>query len=913
MNDLRNFPALNAGYVLDLYERWRRDPAAVDPSWHAFFAHLAPGDTVAAVAPAAPSADWPKLFAAVRLAEAIRTRGHLAADLNPLAPPPPEPSLRPEAYGLTEADLERLPAHLVGGPVAEGAAHAGEAIARLRAVYCGPLGFEFAHLDDDDQRRWWQDAVESGRFWPPLDPELGRRLLRRLTQVEAFERYLHRAFFGQKRFSIEGTDTLVPLLDEVVAMAAAQGAEEVRLGMAHRGRLNVLAHLLDKPYEKILEGFLEPNPEGVADAPDDFSGDVKYHLGWETERASDGRRVRLRLAPNPSHLEAIDPVLLGMTRAAQSRTDRAGAPEVDPRRAVAVLVHGDASFPAQGIVAETLNLMALPAYRVGGTIHILANNQIGFTTEPWEGRSTRYASDLAKGFGIPVVHVNADEPLACLTAARLAVAYRAAFGRDVVIDLVGYRRWGHNEGDDPSFTQPTLYERIAAHPTVRQRWAERLVEAGALAPEEPDRWLEEALAAMAEAHRRAEATGPSAPEDGNGRRRVEEPATAVPRERLQELNDALLAWPPGFAAHPRLARVLERRREAFDRGEIDWGHAEALAFASLLADGVPVRLTGQDSERGTFSHRHAVLHDVRTGERLVPLQRLPHARASFEIANSPLSEAAVLGFEYGFSVAAPEALVLWEAQFGDFANGAQVIIDQFLASARAKWGQRSGVVLLLPHGYEGQGPEHSSARVERFLQLAAEGNLRIANCTTAAQYFHLLRRQALLLAVDPRPLVLFTPKSLLRHPRALARAEELAHGRFRPVLIDAEAPEDVTRLILCSGKVYVDLVEAEGRSPYAAVARLEELYPFPQAALEALLPRLPQLQEVVWVQEEPRNMGAWRYVEPRLRALFGEVPVRYVGRPERASPAEGSLARHKAEQARLVREAWADVPTPARA
>jgi 2-oxoglutarate dehydrogenase E1 component len=662
---------------------------------------------------------------------------------------------------------------------------------------------------------------------------------------------------------------------------------------------------------------------------DEASGDVKYHMGWTDEKEIGGANVRVTLSPNPSHLEFVDPVVIGMTRAAQDDTSHPGPPRVDADAALAVLIHGDAAFPGQGVVSETLSMSGLRGYSVGGALHVIANNQVGFTTDPSEARSTRYASDLAKGFEVPVVHVNADDAEACLAVARLAFAYRQKFHKDFVIDLVGYRRWGHNEGDEPLFTQPRMYEVIRTHPTARERLAARLVEEGVLTQAEADAALQRvtdelsrALESLGGGHGHAHGHDDDTPST-NGRH-PEAMETGVPAERLRELNAGLLSLPEGFTPNPRLDKnVLQKRREALDSGkaDVDWGHAEALAFASLLADGTPVRLSGQDAERGTFSHRHAVLHDARTGARHDTLASLPQARASFEVLNSPLSEMAVLGFEYGYSVCDPQALVLWEAQFGDFANGAQVIIDQYLAASAQKWEQRSGVMLLLPHGYEGQGPEHSSARLERFLQLCAQDNLRVANCTTAAQYFHLLRRQAALLAADPRPVVVMSPKSLLRHPLANATLEQLTSGRFQPLLLDRPfggQAEEVTRLLLCSGKVYVDLIGGtddqkkerlaiEGAAR-VAIGRVEELYPFPADTVAKAIAGFPALREVVWVQEEPRNMGAWSFVAPRLREVVGELPLRYEGRPERASPAEGYAHRHSAEQARIVRAALADSP-----
>ncbi|HEX5724816.1 MAG TPA: 2-oxoglutarate dehydrogenase E1 component [Longimicrobiaceae bacterium] len=924
MTDFREFHGPNAAYVQELYDRWRIDPQSVEAPWGEYFASLPaePGAAAPAAAAGGPAVDVDKLVAARELTRTIRVRGHTLARLDPLGSAPRvDPAVEPAFFGLTEGDLEALPASVSLGHDPR-SPHALAEVRRLRGLYSGTTGFEYHHIPVPEERAWMRQAIERGSYAQPLPPERKRWLLERLSQVEGFEKFLHRAFFGQKRFSIEGTDAMVPMLDEIIREAAAAGATDVLIGMAHRGRLNVLTHVLEKPYALMLKGFQSAQQQPDIDAaqnPDEHSGDVKYHMGWRDDREVDGRPVAVWLSPNPSHLEFVNPVVVGMTRAAQDDTSRPGPPQVDHSRALAVLIHGDAAFPGQGVVAETFNLQSLPGYAVGGTLHLIANNQVGFTTDPWQARSTRYASDLAKGFEVPVVHVNADDPEACLAVARLAHAYRVKFGKDFVIDLVGYRRWGHNEGDEPLFTQPVMYEAIRTHPTARARLAQALVAEGVVTQEEADAVLQRVLDELAgalESLGEAEGYADEEEHSRNGHRADEE--TAVPAETLRALNEALLTRPEGFTPNPRLEKnVLQKRRDALgEQGGIDWGHAETLAFASLLAEGVPVRLTGQDAERGTFSHRHVVLHDARTGDRLNVLATLPQARASFEIHNSPLSEMAAVGFEFGYSVGDPQALVLWEAQFGDFANGAQVIIDQYLAASYQKWQQTSGLTLLLPHGYEGQGPEHSSARLERFLQLSAEDNLRVANCTTSAQYFHLLRRQARLLDADPRPLVVMSPKSLLRHPLAASRLEQLAAGRFQPVLPDSGLEEragEVTRLVLCSGKVYVDLAarrEALEGAERVAVARVEELYPFPAEELERVAAALPALQEVVWVQEEPKNMGAWSFVVPRLAALLGEAP-RYVGRPERASPAEGYAHRHAAEQERIVREALAGAPEPA--
>ena len=845
------------------------------------------------------------------LVTAYRTHGHLAARLDPLGSEPVgDPALEPERREpkLTE-ELQRLiPAELLGVHVP------GETLAdvlpQLREVYCGTSAYEIEHIADHEQRVWLRTVIESRRYHHTLSADDRRRLLERLTEVEGFERYLRRAFLGQKQFSVEGLDAMVPMLDEAIALAAEEGGHEVVLGMAHRGRLNVLAHVIGRPYETILREFEgERTLEAVVADPEGGTGDVKYHLGAQGTRRTAAGEITVTLASNPSHLEAVDPVVEGRTRAEQTdRSTRTGF--VDSSVAMPVQIHGDAAFPAQGVVAETLNLADLDGYSTGGTLHLIANNQIGFTTEPADARSTRYSSDLAKGFDLPIIHVNADDPEAALSAVRLAMGFRRHFCTDIVIDLVGYRRHGHNEQDEAAYTQPLMAARIEQQPSVREQYARALVEQGVITQEDVDAMAARVDATLKEAHERLKTTF------GQGESKVAfegripastgaEVVTAVPGERLRALNDELLRVPDGFTVNPKLAKQLERRQGALDEGGIDWGQAEELAFGSLLVEGIPIRLTGQDTERGTFSHRHLVLHDAQNGQAYAPIQNLNEAAASFEIHNSPLSEEACLGFEYGYSVAAPEALVAWEAQFGDFVNGAQVAIDQFIVSGLSKWGQTSRLTLLLPHGYEGNGPEHSSARLERFLQLAAQENIRITNCTTAAQYFHLLRRQAL----DPsaRPLVVMTPKGLLRLKQAASALSELAESSFRPVLGDATVdPARVRRLVLCSGKVYYDLVghESRGQADWIAVGRLEQLYPFPVTEAAALVRSFPQLEELVWVQEEPQNMGPWRAIRHRLEeALSQGVRLRYVGRPWRASPSEGYPTAHLREQDRIVREA----------
>jgi 2-oxoglutarate dehydrogenase E1 component len=769
--------------------------------------------------------------------------------------------------------------------------------------------YEVEHVTNAAERAWLREAIETERYRQPLLPAEKRRLLERLSRVETFERYLRRTFLDQKTFSLEGVDVLVPMLDTALELAAEAGVQLTVLGMAHRGRLNVLAHLCGRPYEWLLRKFEADRAlDGRAADPE---GDVKYHLGAAAVARTRAGEIAVTLLPNPSHLEAVDPVVEGFARAEQTNRS-SGAGLQDPATALAVLVHGDAAFAGQGVVMETFNLRNLGGYSTGGTLHLIANNQVGYTTDPSEGRSTRHPSDLVKGFGVPIVHVNADDPEAALAAVRLAMAYRMEFGQDFVVDLIGYRRPGHNEQDEPAYTQPRTAERIQRHPTVRELYARRLREEGLVSAEEADSLVESVAAELRSAREALEPSSAhaAAPTRVVSTPGVADPVTAVSAERLRSLARGLGDVPPGFTVHPKLARQLERRRKALDEGGIDWAQAEALALSSLLVEGTPIRLTGQDTERSTFSHRHLVLHDAATGERYAPIQHLGEARAAFEVHNSPLSEYAALGFEYGYAVAAPEALVLWEAQFGDFANGAQIVIDQFIVAGGSKWGQTSRLTLLLPHGYEGNGPEHSSARLERFLQSAAEDNITVANPSTAAQYFHLLRRQAL--DARPRPLIVMTPKKLLRTREASARMEELSGGRFAPVLDDAAVDNRrVRRLVLCSGKVGHDLATHEERAgaEHVAIARLEQLYPFPERAVAEAIAGYPALAEVVWAQEEPLNMGAAGWIRHRLEEVVpAGLPLCYVGRPRRASPSEGEAAEHRVEQERIIRDALA-MPT----
>ena len=953
-----NLEGLNAGYVAQLFEDYLDSPGSVPSEWRTAFetddaildllpglralldarangaperavpsapvavtpvevapVEVMPSATAAEVAPPAEVDETllGGVAAAMALVKAYRMHGHLAARLDPLGSEPTGdpaldesrlvPALTPELQARIPARLLRL--YVDGDTLLE-------VLPRLREVYCGSIAYEIEHISDHAERVWLRQAIESGRFREPLAADRQIALLRRLSQVEGLEQYLRKSFLGQKQFSLEGLDVLVPMLDETIEIAAADGAHEIVIGMAHRGRLNVLCHTVGQSYESVLREFEgERTIDAVVSDPEGGTGDVKYHHGASGARQTAAGEIEITLSPNPSHLEAVGPVVEGRARAEQ--TDRTGGAALhDPSVALPVLIHGDAAFPGQGVVAETFNLQSLEGYSTGGTLHLITNNQVGFTTDPTESRSTRYSSDLAKGFDVPIVHVNADDPEAAIGAIRLALAYRAEFGHDAVVDLVGYRRFGHNEQDEPAYTQPLLVERIERQPTVRARYADQLVATGTLSADAAAALAAESLAELRAAHERLKATLVEMPSNGGGLARDEVSTattgdaviTAVAEDRLLALNEQLLVVPDGFTVNPKLARQLERRREAVHGGGIDWGQAEVLAFASLLEEGIPIRLSGQDTERGTFSHRHLVLHDSATGETFTPVQNLPGANASFEVYNSPLSEYAALGFEHGYSIAAPDALVLWEGQFGDFVNGAQIVIDQFIAAGRSKWGQTSRLTLLLPHGYEGNGPEHSSARLERFLQQGAQENIRIANCSTSAQIFHLLRRQAL--DATARPLVVMTPKGLLRLKQASSTLRDLSAGAFRAVIDDPVADRSgIRRLALCSGKIYYDIVghQARAAASSVAVARLEQLYPFPVEAVGALLSGYPGLVEFVWVQEEPQNMGAWRSLRHRLEEAAGAVPVRYIGRTWRASPSEGYPTAHLREQDRIVRAA----------
>jgi 2-oxoglutarate dehydrogenase E1 component len=910
MSAERVFHGPNLGYILELYDQFLADPDSVDAATRQFFRDWTPPALPAAEPGILQNGEPLTLSRAAELAQAIRARGYLAASLDPLGRAPiGDPTLTLEFHHLQSGDLLKLPAQAAGLP----GKNAYEAIEQLRAIYCRTIGYDYGHIRIPEERSWLYQAAESGRYRGQVDET---RLLERLTQIEAFELFLHRLYPGKTRFSIEGLDMLIPMLDEIVGAAVRREICAILIGMAHRGRLNVLAHVLQKPYSQILAEFKDPQGHATWDELG-WTGDVKYHMGGYRLPKNDQKiDLVMRMPANPSHLEMVDPFIVGMARAADESVDHPGAPQVYENASLPILVHGDASFTGQGIVSETFNLSRLPGYTTSGNLHIIANNQLGFTATDVELRSSLHASDPAKGYEIPVIHVNADDPRACIEAARTAFAYRQEFHKSFVINLIGYRRYGHNEGDEPRFTQPVMYREIDDHATVRQLWAAGLAAQGMLEAGQAEAWLQERmqeLQAINDQLQPEEALDePVPPVPPRGA--AQKVKTAVPLKQLVALNQALLQFPEDFKLNPKLAKAVERRSSLLAEGaesKVDWATAEELAFASILQEGISIRLTGEDSARGTFSQRHAVFYDAQTGQAHIPLQSFPQSRAAFTVLNSPLSEAGAVGFEVGYNVQAPERLVLWEAQYGDFVNNAQTVIDEFLLAGRAKWGHTPSLVLLLPHGNEGMGPDHSSARIERFLSLAAENNVRIAYPSTAGQYFHLLRRQARLLKTDPLPLVVFTPKGLIRHPLTASSAVQLAEDGWQPVIDDLEYPGErgaVENLLLCSGRIYIDLVTSDLRPKNLddAIVRVEQLYPFPQQALEAVLAGYPGLERVIWVQEEPANMGAWDYLRRRLRQLLEKdgLPLFYVGRPESSSPAEGSSTLHRINQQALIEQAF---------
>ena len=931
----------NAAFIEDLYARFLSDPSAVDAGWQGVFEGL--GEDLGAVLTAARGASWtprpsdapvpgggeaaaaiagieaPEALNSVRaslralmMIRAYRVRGHLIADLDPLGLERRDhhAELDYRTYGFGEADLDRP--IFIDNVLGLRRPSLRDIDTVLRSTYCGAIGFEFMHIQGPEEKAWIQERIEGQEYRPRFSADGRRNILRRLTRAEGFEHFLQRKYVATKRFGLEGAESLLPALEAIIRRAAELGVCDIILGMPHRGRLNVLANVMGKPYTAIFSEF-----QGQAAHPADVqgSGDVKYHLGTSSDRDIEGRSVHLSLTPNPSHLEAVDPVVLGKARAKQVQLG-----DSERTKVLAVLMHGDAAFAGQGLIAECFGLSELRGYKTGGTVHLIVNNQIGFTTSPGYARSSPYPSDVAKAVQAPIFHVNGDDPEAVVHAARVATEFRQIFHKDVVLDMFCYRRHGHNESDEPSFTQPAMYRKIAAHPTTRELHAARLSAAGVLAAADAEEMVETYRQRLDEEFDAAKSYKPNKADWLEGRwtglsvasGEARRGKTAVDSSTLRKVGRALSEVPADFNAHRTIRRQLEAKRNAIEAGEgIDWATAEALAFGSLLLEGYPVRLSGQDCGRGTFSHRHSVLVDQDSEARYLPLNNIAEGQAAYEVVDSMLSEAAVLGFEYGYTQAEPTALVLWEAQFGDFANGAQVIIDQFLASGESKWLRMSGLVMLLPHGHEGQGPEHSSARLERYLQLSAEDNWQVVNCTTPASYFHVLRRQ---IHRDFRkPLIVMTPKSLLRHKLAVSRLADMGPKQsFHRLLWDAGAlAEDsaIRRVVLCSGKIYYDLFEARAERGIedVVVLRLEQLFPVPAKALDVELRRFKGA-DVVWCQEEPANMGAWSFIAPHIEAALAKIGAktkrpRYIGRPAMASPSEGTLKAHNDHQREIVEAA----------
>ncbi len=919
--------AANAAFIEAAYESWLQDPDSVDPTWRAFFQGFTLGSTgtspaaalAAALAPSssasaaatAPIIDSLKQSRVHHLINTYRAIGHVEAHLDPLGDrPAPHPKLSLDHFNLSESDLDT--SFDIGTYLGGGQMKLRDIVANLRSTYSDRIGVEYTHIQDVEVRQWLQERMESSRNQPDFSASEKVRILRRVHKAELFERFLHTKYVGQKRFSLEGGETMIAAVDSIIEHCPSVGVEEVVMGMAHRGRLNILTSVMRKNFDVLFEQFSENYiPETVGG-----DGDVKYHLGYEAilDTAS-GKQVEVRLAANPSHLEIVNPVVEGKARARQRIR---GA--IDERwRVLPLLIHGDAAFAGQGIVAETLQFSQLPGYKTGGTVHIVINNQIGFTTEPHDSRSTRYCTDVAKMIEAPIFHVNGDDPEAVCHLARLALEFRVKFQRDVVIDMYCYRKHGHNETDEPAFTQPLLYKKIATHPQVSAVLTRKLVAEGTITEAKADaikteysealeKNLEKAKAsettksakraAAAEAKKFAGSTAVFQPDF-----HFKKVSTGVSTELIDRVVRGLATLPEGFKPNPKIKRFLDARVAAHQSGgPIDWGFAEALAFGTLVLEGKPIRLSGQDCERGTFSHRHAVLHDMETNATYAPLQNLAPDQARFCVYNSLLSEAAVLAFDYGYSLDYPDLLCMWEAQFGDFANGAQVVIDQFLAAGESKWHRTSGLVLLLPHGYEGQGPEHSSARLERFLQLCAEDNIQVANITTPANFFHALRRQVV--RDVKKPLVVMSPKSLLRHPAAVSKLTEFTTGGFQEIIDDPSAPEKPKRLIFCSGKVYYDLCDyrTKHQTTDTAIVRIEQLYPLHKNAIAKLADHYTGAR-VIWCQEESQNMGAWSYIAPQLSEIFGFLPL-YAGRDAAASPAVGALALHRFEHAALLQDAF---------
>jgi len=904
----------NADVLESAYRSWLENPESVDATWRAFFQGFTLGTSGNLLTDVGGQPGGVSLLQSLKQSQVhsliyhYRSIGHLQAHLDPLSdPPPPSPRLQLGEFHLSEEDLDS--SFDVGHFLSGGQMKLRDIADSLRETYCGRIGVEYIHIQNTEIRRWLQERIEPDRLRPHFTTPQKIRILRRLHKAELFEKFLHTKYVGQKRFSLEGGDTLIAALDAAIEQCPQDGVEELVLGMAHRGRLSVLANILRKPFDVLFEQFSENYiPHAVGG-----DGDVKYHLGYEAVLdTTAGKKVEVRLAANPSHLEIVNPVVEGKVRARQ----RILGDTVERRKVLPFLIHGDAAFAGQGVVAETLNFSQLPGYCTGGTLHFVINNQIGFTTLPSEARSTHYCTDVAKMIEAPIFHVNGDDPEAVCLVTLIALEYRLKFKRDVVVDMYCFRRHGHNEADEPAFTQPTLYRKIASHPLVSTIYTEKLIAEGSITQAGSDAIKAEYTAAMEASFAKAKASeaekaGQDPSEKFRGSTAIFQPVyqhkpvnTGISPALLEKCVQGLTKVPASFKLNPKIKRLLENRAQAYkEGGPVDWGFGEALAFGSLLLEGIPIRLSGQDCERGTFSHRHAVLYDYETREKYVPLMHLDEKQERFCVYNSLLSEAAVLGFDYGYSLDYPRMLCLWEAQFGDFANGAQVVIDQFIVSSESKWQRNSGIVLLLPHGYEGQGPEHSSARPERYLQACAENNIQVTNLTTPAQLFHALRRQ--MHRDFKKPLIVMSPKSLLRHPAAVSRIEDFTTGGFQEILDDPASPAKPARLILCTGKVYYDLVEYREKNNItdAAIIRIEQLYPLHRNRLAELADKYGHATRLIWSQEEPQNMGAWTWIAPQLEEIFGHRAT-YAGRDAAASPAVGALAMHKFERAALLQDAF---------
>jgi len=916
-----NFGA-NLGLMLDLYDDYLQDPSSVPEDLQVLFSTIKTGEAHIEAKPTTDGggsqAGDSTIKRVMRLIDNIRQYGHLKADIYPVNPPERQnvPKLEIEDFDLDKETLEKISSGIVSEHFKDIYDNAYDAIVRMERRYKGPIAFEYTHINNNKERVWLKRRIETP-YKASLNDNQKKELFKKLAHVEGFEKYLHKNFVGAKRFSIEGVDTLVPMLQHTITLAGNEGIKNIQIGMAHRGRLNVLTHVLEKPYEMMISEFMHTDPmkflpeDGSLELTSGWTSDVKYHLGGVKTTNSYGIEQRISLANNPSHLEIVAPVVAGKTRAAQDNTHQVGAPSTDfLHKAMPIIIHGDAAYPGQGINFETMNLGSLKGYSTGGSLHIITNNRIGFTTEPIDGRSTTYSSDVAKGYDVPILHVNADDVEATIEAIEIAMEFRKEFHKDVVIDLVGYRRYGHNEMDEPSITNPVPYQNIRKHDSVEILYGKKLVDEGIISEDEMNEVIDGVQKEMRTAHDKIDKNDKMNNPDMEKPESLQLPLQSDTKDfsfdHLKEINDAMLDYPKDFHVLKKLNKVLEKRREPFEKEEglVDWAQAEQLAFATILQDGTSIRLTGQDSERGTFSHRHAVLHDEENGNTFTPLHHVPQQQATFDIHNSPLSEAAVVGFEYGYNVENKGNFNIWEAQYGDFSNMSQMMFDNFLSSSRAKWGERSGLTLFLPHAFEGQGPEHSSARLERFLQLAAENNSTVVNLSSASNYFHLLRAQAASLdTLEMRPLIVMSPKSLLRNKTVAKPIDEFTSGGFKPIITEDIDEQKVKKVILASGKMYIDLKEYLAKNPNDSILLIavERLYPFPEEEIKEVLKSLPHLENVSWVQEEPKNQGAWLFVYPYLKALVAnKYDLTYHGRIQRAAPAEGDGEIHKLVQTKII-------------